>query len=139
MKKYLITALLALTVTSPAFAEKPQWAGKGKASEAMEAAQDKVMEAKGSMEQKMETKAGHKHTAEEKEAMARKSHVHSAEDMEMMSKGKSKDGRDSGLKGMEKQQVKKAEQMQNELGKGSEQGQAAREENSKKWWKFWGE
>jgi hypothetical protein len=39
-------------------------------------------------------------------------------------------------KGMEKQQQNKMEQEQKELGKGSEQGQAAREER-KKWWKFW--
>lgn len=31
----------------------------------------------------------------------------------------------------------KSQQIQNESGKGSEKGQAAREENSKKWWKFW--
>ena len=39
------------------------------------------------------------------------------------------------LKGIEKQKAKKAEQVQKELGKGSEQGQAART-NRKKWWKF---
>lgn len=43
------------------------------------------------------------------------------------------------LTGLEKQQAKKAEQLQNEATKGSQQGKAAREENSKKWWKFWGE
>ena len=37
----------------------------------------------------------------------------------------------------EKQMAKKAEQERKELGKGSEQGQAKREENSRKWWKFW--
>jgi len=40
------------------------------------------------------------------------------------------------LKGLEKQQTKKAEQVQKELGKGSEKGQAMREEHRKKWWKF---
>jgi hypothetical protein len=42
------------------------------------------------------------------------------------------------MKSMEKQQTKKAEEMKKEAGKGSEQGQAMREEHSKKWWKFWG-
>ena len=40
------------------------------------------------------------------------------------------------LKGLEKQQVKKSEQVQKELDKGSEQGQAMREKHRKKWWKF---
>ncbi|MFC1467676.1 hypothetical protein ACFLQY_03175 [Verrucomicrobiota bacterium] len=39
--------------------------------------------------------------------------------------------------GIEKQRVKKAEQVQKELGKGSERGQEARQKR-KKWWKFWG-
>lgn len=44
---------------------------------------------------------------------------------------------DEKASGFEKQQEKKSEQVQKELGKGSEQGQAAREEHRKKWWKFW--
>jgi hypothetical protein len=39
---------------------------------------------------------------------------------------------------MKKQQDRKAEELRKEAGKGSEQGQAMRKENSKKWWKFWG-
>ena len=39
------------------------------------------------------------------------------------------------LKGLEKQKAKKAEQVQKELGRGSEKGQAARA-SRKKWWKF---
>ena len=41
------------------------------------------------------------------------------------------------LKAKEKQMAKKAEQERKELGKGSEQGQAKRDENSRKWWEFW--
>jgi len=41
--------------------------------------------------------------------------------------------------GLKKQAENKANQQRNELGKGSEMGQAKREENSKKWWKFWEE
>ncbi len=40
---------------------------------------------------------------------------------------------------MKKQQLKKADAIKKEAGKGSEQGQTMREEHSKKWWKFWGE
>jgi hypothetical protein len=43
------------------------------------------------------------------------------------------------MKTMEKQQLKKADEMKKEAGKGSEKGQAMREEHSKKWWKFWGD
>jgi Skp family chaperone for outer membrane proteins len=39
-------------------------------------------------------------------------------------------------KGLEKQQQRKMEQDQKELGKGAEQGQAAREQRNK-WWRFW--
>jgi hypothetical protein len=45
----------------------------------------------------------------------------------------------SELTGLDKQRVKKAEQLQNEIDKGSDTGIAARAENSKKWWKFWGD
>lgn len=41
--------------------------------------------------------------------------------------------------GIKKQAENKTNQQRNELGKGSEIGQAKREENSKKWWKFWEE
>lgn len=41
--------------------------------------------------------------------------------------------------GLAKQREKKAAQEQKELGRGSEQGQKAREEHSRKWWKIWGE
>ena len=41
------------------------------------------------------------------------------------------------VQGLEKQTEKKSQQMMNETDKGSETGQAKREENSKKWWKFW--
>lgn len=40
---------------------------------------------------------------------------------------------------MKQKQLKKADEMKKEAAKGSEKGQAMREEHSKKWWKFWGE
>ena len=45
----------------------------------------------------------------------------------------------SSKNGLEKQREKKADQEHTEEGKGSEQGQASREEHSRKWWKFWEE
>ena len=47
------------------------------------------------------------------------------------------DGDDEDSKGLDKQKQKKSESERKELGKGSEQGQASREEHSRKWWKFW--
>lgn len=44
---------------------------------------------------------------------------------------------DDRASGLAKQQDMKAGQEQKELGRGSEQGQEAREENSRKWWKIW--
>jgi len=38
---------------------------------------------------------------------------------------------------MEKMQERRGEDDRTEAGKGSEQGQASREENSRKWWRFW--
>ena len=56
------------------------------------------------------------------------------------SKGaKGKDQAKEAPKGQEKQAEKKAAQPRKEEGKGSEQGQAKRAENSRKWWKFWGD
>ena len=44
---------------------------------------------------------------------------------------------DDEASGLARQREKKAEQERKELGKGSEQGQASREEHSRKWWNFW--
>ena len=52
---------------------------------------------------------------------------------------KEKKDKSSKLKGIEKQSAKKSEQEQKELEKGSDKGKTSREENRKKWWKFWGE
>ena len=41
--------------------------------------------------------------------------------------------------GLEKQREKKSDQVQKELGRGSEQGQESREQHRRKWWKFWGD
>lgn len=44
---------------------------------------------------------------------------------------------DDRASGLAKQRDIKADQEQKELGRGSEQGQEAREEHSRKWWKIW--
>ncbi|MEH6544026.1 MAG: hypothetical protein V7721_08800 [Porticoccaceae bacterium] len=53
--------------------------------------------------------------------------------------GMDRDGYDGDKRGLEKQREMKMDQEQKELGKGSEKGQEMREQNSRKWWKFWGE
>ena len=49
---------------------------------------------------------------------------------------KDKKIKDEKIKGLEKQREKKSAHVQKELGKGSAQGQEARQQR-KKWWKFW--
>jgi hypothetical protein len=49
------------------------------------------------------------------------------------------DDYDEESKGLDKQRDMKSEQERKELDKGSEKGQASREEHSRKWWKFWGD
>ncbi|MBV1932495.1 MAG: hypothetical protein KUG71_12360 [Porticoccaceae bacterium] len=44
---------------------------------------------------------------------------------------------DDDASGLAKQREMKINQEQKELGRGSEKGQEAREENSRKWWKIW--
>ena len=95
-------------------AEKPEWAGKGKPSAEQKEAHKAAMEAKEDID---ENEDQVKETKEKKEKK------------EMSSESK----------GLDEQSAKKAEQVQNELDKGSEAGMDARDTNSKKWWKFWGE
>ena len=52
---------------------------------------------------------------------------------------KEKKDKSSKLKGIDKQSAKNSEHEQKEVEKGSDKGQASREENRKKWWKLWGE
>jgi hypothetical protein len=47
-----------------------------------------------------------------------------------------KEKKNKEIKGLEKQREKKSAQIQKELGKGSAQGQEARQQR-KKWYKFW--
>lgn len=142
MKTTFTPLLIALFIATPAMAEKPTIAGQGKpTAEQKDASKSAEMDKKAEVEDaEDDAKEQMKQAKESKEEKAKKSkegkdHDHSHDDDDQ--EDKIKDKSEAKLKGLEKQKAMKSEQMQNELGKGSEQGQAAREENSKKWWKFW--
>lgn len=158
MKTTFTPLLIALFIATPAMAEKPSWAGQGKpTAEKKDAFKSAAMDKKAEMEDaEGDAKEQMKQAKESKEEKSKKDYEEKREEAkEKMEKAKkSKEGKehdhddddhedkikDKGetkLKGLEKQKAMKSEQLQNELGKGSEQGQAAREENSKKWWKLW--
>lgn len=117
-----IVVSVLLMVTISAGAEKPDWAGQGKASvERMEAGRPAV---KG-------TESADQYAVDE----GRKEKKYKNKEKQLNKQANKQ--RDE-LKGQEKQKAKKSEQTQKEHDKGSEQGQQARQER-KKWWKFWGE
>jgi len=114
-------ALTAVMVSATALADKPEWAGKG---------------GKPSAEQK----AVHKDAMNAKQGMAAELEEGK---QQKQKKEKNREEKHSREKGEAKEkavmhQSDKTEREQKELGKGSEEGQASRE-NRKKWWKIWGE
>ena len=111
MKKNLLALLLAGVFIAPAIADKPEWTGKGKPSDEQKAAHEAAMQAKKDIDDRDDR----------------------------IKEKKEKEDKSRELKGIEKQNLKKSEQPQKELDKGSDKGQESRDENSKKWWKFWGE
>jgi hypothetical protein len=111
MNKNLIALILMCAFVTPVMAEKPEWAGKGKPTEEQKAAHKAAMEAEEDID----------------------------DSDDRMKEKKEKKEKSSELKGIEKQSVKKSEQPQKELDKVSDKGKESRGENSKKWWKFWGE
>lgn len=118
MKAKLIGLVVMSLLVMPALAEKPAWAGKGKPTAEQKEMHRAAMEAKGDDMDMDESRLKEKKEKKEKKQKKEKS---------------------SDTKGLEKQREMKADQEQKELGKGSEKGQKSREENSKKWWKFWEE
>ncbi|HBB9985833.1 hypothetical protein [Vibrio parahaemolyticus] len=134
-----------LTFLSPiTMADKPDWAGKGKPNlEEISTASDlkqveRQLDEQGDEledlieeKKKKAKKTKNKKDKKKLERELEKLEVQQDEIDDLKEKVKSKKS------GFEKQKAKKADQVQNELGKGSEQGQEKREENSKKWWKFW--
>jgi len=117
----LLVSLLAVVLAQPVLAEKPEWAGKGKPTAEQKEIHKSAMEAKEEQEDKIN---------EEIKAVKDK-HKDKLDEQENK-------GRPDKVSGIEKQQDKKLNQPQKELDKGSEKGKESRE-NSKKWWKFWGE
>ena len=75
-------------------------------------------------------------TSHQKQSLERKHTMDRGESKVKKSKYRD-DNYDTNASGLAKQRDKKATQEQKELGRGSEKGQAMREEHSQKWWKFW--
>jgi uncharacterized protein with gpF-like domain len=127
----LLTVALALPATltaKPEKPEKPDAAGMAKSKGDAEA---KATEAKAKGATKAaEAKAKADGKAAEPSAEAATGKVKADQAVGEAAK--------TDAKALEKQAEKKTEQERKELGKGSEQGQAKRAENSRKWWKFWG-
>ena len=109
--KLMALFIIASLTVMPVMAEKPTWAGKGKPSVEQKEEHRSAMEAKGS------DRDGKKFRVKEREEKKEKS---------------------TDSESMEKQREMKSNQVQKELGKGSEKGQESRK-NSRKWWRFWEE
>lgn len=145
MSKPTIAILASLLIAAPALAEKPEHAKKGKPSPEQveahrEAAQSRADEEAGEYRHMAEEKRAEAQEARE-EAQANRDEAAAAEaeakDNAMKAREKREKKEMKKRKGLEKQKEKKADRVRKELDKGSEQGQAAREEHSKKWWQFW--
>lgn len=137
--KFLMFLLMAM-VTVPVLADKPDWAGKGKPESGKERADNAKMKAKDYMDREHGESADHMNMDKKKDKGEKLKGFEKEKDKHSKSEEKMKMDKhdDTDLKGLEKQRMKKMEQEQKELGQGSEQGQENREQ-SKKWWKFWGE
>ncbi|PXA05080.1 hypothetical protein DDZ13_03700 [Coraliomargarita sinensis] len=124
--RYSVLGLLVIAL-STAQAAKPDSAGKGKPEIKMsEKRAEKAMTAKSEAKNKAE--------AAQSKAKGKSSDVlDEAEDKvdEAKKKGKMADQKADASD--------KSDAVLKEAGKGSETGQAKREENSRKWWKFWGD
>jgi DNA repair photolyase len=152
MKINLILFVAFSFLVSPVMADKPDSAAKVKPTAAQKAAMDageaydeaseepsdeaavKVKEKKKQKKKKKDKSA--KSEKSEKSAKSKKSAKGEMGDEDEQNE---ENDVSSELTGLDKQRVKKAEQLQNEINKGSDTAIAARTENSKKWWKFWGE
>ncbi|WP_193162850.1 hypothetical protein [Microbulbifer hainanensis] len=146
MNKSILAAVIVSLAAAPALAQKPDTTDKGKPSQEQMEAHHKMMEAnsdgKNAMMEEHGKMAAMKHTEAEAHGQQHAEMVDADAEDKMMKEEKMRMKEEKMRmkdehKGMEKQREKKAEQEQKELDKGSEQGQAAREEHSKKWWQFW--
>ena len=117
----LIALMTLIMMSGLAYAEKPEWVGKGKPTDEQKAAHRAAMEAKSD---EMDEDAGEIRGQAEKKMKA----------------AKLKNSGESGQEAaMAKQREMKAEQVRKSADKGSEKGQAQRQEKSRAWWKFWGD
>ena len=120
MKKNIVVMFLMSAFIAPTIAEKPDWAGKGKPTVEQKSAQESVQEDFDDEAERIRERNEKKDKKDKKEK-------------------KEKTEKPGEPKGLEKQKDKKNGQIQNEIDKGSEKGKESREENSRKWWKFWGD
>ncbi|MDX2319474.1 MAG: hypothetical protein QNK26_02625 [Moritella sp.] len=126
MKIKLLVSFLAVVLTPPVFADKPEWAGKGKPTAEQKAAHKSAMVAKDEQENKIN---------EEVEGVKDKN-KNKDKDKDKQKKAREDKERTDKVSDIEKHKEKKLSQPQKELDKGSEKGKESRE-NSKKWWQFW--
>jgi hypothetical protein len=144
MKVLMSTLIgLSLLVTAPAFAGKPDWAGKDKpAKEHRKAMDSKTDDKVEEMEEKRRAESGKRKASdlgEKAEEELEKGEDMAGEELgeaQKKMKGAGHERETMEKRGLEKQREKKARQVQKELDKGSERGQEARQER-RKWWKFW--
>ena len=131
--------------TTPALAEKPEWAGKGKPTAEQKDIHRATMETKGNLEdsdksKKKSDKSSKSEKSEksksEKDSDKSKKKSDKSSKSEKSEKSKSEKDSEEKVKGLEKQKLKKTDQQMKELDKGSDQGQESRD-NRKKWWRFW--
>ena len=115
MRIIIILIALGLVFTTPCFAKKSSGAGNG-----------------GHDRQQIKN-SGHETQYKTTDHMKKTKQI--KRDQKNVKK-ETKDKDAEKIKGLEKQREKKSVQMQKELGKGSEQGQKARQKR-KKWYKFW--
>lgn len=120
-----------LLMVNPAFA-KPDWAGQGGAAKTEKKAYQETYQKKRYDDEKetREYRYGGKDDERERQREMEREKTFKNKEQKKLKEEK-------GPKGLDKQREMKMEQEQKELGKGSEQGQKAREKR-KKWWKFWG-
>ncbi len=150
MNKALFTYLVSCSLllgSGYSFAAKPEWAGKDKPKtddiEVITEAQTTKQKMNEHMDQqsilieeeKQKMKKTKKEKSEKYNKELEKEHQKVKDGKEDLDENKNK--LKNNATGLEKQKIKKANQERKEMGKGSEQGQQMREENSKKWWKFW--
>ena len=149
MKKIFITLVSFLMLCSPAFAEKPEWAGKGKPTAEQREAHKTAMEAKLNNDEvetakekikkeKSEWVNKGKSKNEQKEAYKAKIQEKLDNDNTKNGKAKIKKEKSDKREELELQNRSKPQDVQKELDKGSDKGRESRDKR-RKWWKFWGE